>query len=56
MSYICDSCLDAVRDEAHWMGFDVSDYLLGSLAVDLGAELPDHICEGELCQCSCRLT
>lgn len=56
---ICDSCLQAARDEVPW---ELDDTEAGIHAMDLGGEIPDHLCEeveGDLpesdrCVCGCR--
>ena len=53
---ICDSCFDAVQEDAG----DIDQATILHIALDLGADIPDHICEqtesdGEVrCDCGCH--
>jgi len=50
---VCDTCLDAAREECEDYGLSPS-----VVAKTLGAEISDHICEnrdaGRACGCGCR--
>ena len=39
---ICESCIDAALDEA---GGDLEPEIAAFLAMEMGADLPDHFCE-----------
>ncbi len=50
---ICDSCLDAARDESEGYGLSPSQ-----VAKTLGNEISDHLCEARdnarKCDCACN--
>jgi hypothetical protein len=50
---VCDSCLDAARDESE--GYDLSP---SRIARTMGNEISDHLCEardsGRKCDCLCN--
>ena len=51
---VCDGCLTAVYDELGAIGREESE----TVAMNLGSEIPDHICEareeGNPCSCGCN--
>lgn len=53
---ICEDCLMAIQDEAD--GFDMDDDEFVFIALELGSDIPDHICEAadfdERCDCACN--
>lgn len=56
---VCDACIEAMREEAAGSGIDDCDATIASLALDLGADIPDHMCDAtdrlvERCDCACR--
>ena len=55
---VCDSCVISIKDDG-LLG-DVDDDTAEFIAIELGAEVPDHICEtvdnpeANHCDCGCH--
>ena len=56
-SVVCESCLEAIAEEAALAGLDDCDFT--EILLAMGDEIPDHICEwvdDPQIQCGCRCT